>query len=131
MTRSGTRTNNSEVARIVAQHVMTSPVSRVRGVNTSAAHSIRRLVFAIPSLWRIHRHTFTPNFWFRANTGQRFARIFRNAQVVTRHRNGNVTFRIPRGHNFAGTYTWHRNGHLTGNRAQQITGGNRIARPVN
>ena len=130
-TRRSTRTNNSEVARIVAQHVMSSPVSRNRASNATAAHGVRQLMYAIPGLFRTYHPTIEANFMARANMGQRFARIFRNAQVVTRHRNGSVTFRIPRNQRFSGTYTWHRNGYLTGNHAHQITAGQRINRPVN
>jgi hypothetical protein len=96
----------------------------------TAAH-IRQLIFAHPVLFRQYFKrtlpTRTPsramiNFWFRANTGERFRRILKNAQIQTRHRDGSVTFVLPRTSGFQGTYRLHRNGQITGNYGR-IAGG--------
>ena len=140
-TRAGTRSRNannnatrSRALSAVAGHVYNGRVSRNRPRNAMTAAAIRRLIFSIPALYREYRPLFRPtqgvviprrviNFIGRSNVGLRFQRILRNAIIVHRYRDGGVTFRLPQSSQYAGTYRLHPNGHITGNRAHQITAG--------
>lgn len=141
ITRSVTRSRNannngarSRALSVVAGHVFKSPVSRNRPRNAITAAAIRRLMLAIPALYREYRPLFRSaqgvpiprhviNFIGRSNVGLRFQRILRNARIVNRHRDGGVTFVLPPTSQYAGRYRLHPNGHVTGNRAHQITAG--------
>jgi hypothetical protein len=126
------RNNGYRALSVVTSRVVNSPVSQHRPRNAMTAASIRRLILAHPALYRQYRpllraealSTRVMNFITRTNIGRRFQHIFRNAQIVTRHRDGSVTF-ILLPATYAGRYRLHPNGSITGNRAGRITGQNR------
>lgn len=128
------RNNGYRALSVVASRVVHSPVSRHRPRNAMTAASIRRLILAHPALYRQYRPllraepmppTRMINFLIRTNIGRRFQRIFHNARIVNRHRDGGVTFNLPATSRYAGRYRLHPNGSITGTRAGQITGPNR------
>lgn len=130
-TRSRVPSRRNNALNVVVEHQLV-PRANKSEQNRQTASAIRQLIFAVPSLYRRWARQLPNEFMIRANIGGHFIRLFRNARIVNR-RGGNITFRFPRGHVFAGgNYTWHRNGgHLTGPKAHIITGGRPIPKPFN